>query len=102
MNPAALKVHLTDLRKGGILIVNDDAFEEKNLKKAGYVTNPLDDEKLDKAFQVFRVPMGRLVMEASQDVDLPVSDKGRSRNLFAVGLISWLFQVPTDATRRFV
>ena len=102
MNPAAFKVHLRDLRKGGILIVNDDAFEERNLKKAGYETNPLDDEALSKNYTVYRVPMGRLVMEASADVDLPVSDKGKSRNLFAVGLICWLFQLPVSATERFI
>ncbi|MFA6318795.1 MAG: 2-oxoacid:acceptor oxidoreductase family protein, partial [Elusimicrobiota bacterium] len=102
MNPASLKVHLPDLRCGGILIVNEDAFEEKAWKKAGYAADPLADGSIAAAWVLHKVPMARLVAEAGADLDLSPAEKSQARNLFAVGLISWLFQLPTGSTEGFV
>ncbi|MBI5623843.1 MAG: 2-oxoacid:acceptor oxidoreductase subunit alpha [Elusimicrobia bacterium] len=102
MNPAALKVHLPDLRPGGILIVNETAFEEKAVKKAGFSADPLTDGTIEGRWVLHKVPMGRLVVEAGADLDLAPAEKSKARNLFAVGLISWLFQIPTASTEGFV
>src|SRR5687768_16904762 len=69
MNPAALKVHLTDLPRGGIIVANTDEFNETNLKKAGYTTNPLEDGSLN-SYRVFQVPIGTMNSRALKDVDL--------------------------------
>ena len=66
MNPAALKANLIDLRSGGMIIANEEAFEERNLAKAGFTTNPLDDGSLG-GYRVFKVPMERLTTEAVKD-----------------------------------
>lgn len=95
MNPAALKAHLHDLVKGGLLLVNSDAFEERNLAKAGYDTNPLEDGSLD-AYQFLQAPMDELTKEAVKDTGVKGRETLRSKNFFALGLVSWIYQRPLD------
>ncbi len=95
MNPAALKAHLHDLVKGGLLIVNSDAFEERNLAKAGYDTNPLEDGSLD-AYTFLQAPMDELTKEAVKDTGVKGRETLGSKNFFALGLMSWTYQRPLD------
>lgn len=97
MNPAALKTSLKDLKPGGMLIVNINAFTEINLKKAGYDKNPLEDGLNDK-YQVFSIEISRLTQLALEDMNLPGKIIDRSRNLFALGLMYWLYTRPMDTT----
>jgi 2-oxoglutarate ferredoxin oxidoreductase subunit alpha len=97
MNPAALKKNLKDLRQGGTLIVNTDAFDERNLAKAGYESNPLDDGTLD-GFRVIAVPMDELTKEAVKDSGVSGRSVLRSKNFLALGLLAWLFHRPTEPT----
>ena len=101
MNPAALKANLVDLRPGGMIIANEEAFEERNLAKAGFVTNPLDDGSLD-GYRVFKVPMERLTKEAVKDTGVTGRDVLRSKNFFALGLISWVFNRPLETSIKWV
>ena len=94
MNPAALKTNIKDLPKGGTLIVNADAFNERNLQKAGYAANPLEDGSLDE-FQVHEVPLTTLTVGALKDIEGVTSREAeRSKNMFALGLMSWLYGRP--------
>ncbi|HEY6629304.1 MAG TPA: 2-oxoacid:acceptor oxidoreductase subunit alpha [Acidimicrobiia bacterium] len=97
MNPAALKKELKDLRQGGTLVVNSDAFDERNLAKAGYTANPLDDGTLD-GFRVISVPMDELTKEAVKDSGVSGRSVLRSKNFLALGLLAWLFHRPTEPT----
>lgn len=97
MNPAALMTNLKDLRQGGTLVVNSDAFDERNLAKAGYQSNPLDDDSL-KGYRVIKVPMDDLTKEAVKDTGVKGRNVLRSKNLFALGLMAWLFHRPTEPT----
>jgi 2-oxoglutarate ferredoxin oxidoreductase subunit alpha len=99
MNPAALKTNLRDLPKGGTLIVNRDAFTERNLEKAGYEGSPLDDGSLDE-YHVHEVPLTTLTLEALKEVDVTKREAERSKNMFALGLMSWLYHRPTEGTSR--
>jgi 2-oxoglutarate ferredoxin oxidoreductase subunit alpha len=101
MNPAALRTNLKDLPKGGTLIVNRDAFTDRNLQKAGYTANPLDDGSLDD-FHVHEVPLTSLTLEALKDVDVTKREAERSKNMFALGLMSWLYTRPTEGTIAFI
>jgi 2-oxoglutarate ferredoxin oxidoreductase subunit alpha len=102
MNPAALKANLASLERGATIIVNEDAFSTRNLQKAGYEDSPLDDDSLD-AFQVKRVPMTTLVTRAIEGIEGASSrDAQRARNLFALGVVSWLYERPTDVTERWI
>jgi 2-oxoglutarate/2-oxoacid ferredoxin oxidoreductase subunit alpha len=102
MNPAALKTNIRDLPKGGTLIVNSDAFNERNLQKAGYAANPLEDGSLDE-FQVHSVPLTTLTVGALKEVEGVTSREAeRSKNMFALGLMSWLYGRPVDATVSFL
>ncbi|MDX1468031.1 MAG: 2-oxoacid:acceptor oxidoreductase subunit alpha [Acidimicrobiia bacterium] len=101
MNPAALKKNLKDLRQGGTLIVNTDTFDERNLAKAGYETNPLEDDSLE-GFRVIRVPMDELTKEAVKDTGVSGRSVLRSKNFFALGLMAWLFHRPTEPTLEWV
>jgi 2-oxoglutarate/2-oxoacid ferredoxin oxidoreductase subunit alpha len=101
MNPAALRTNLKDLPKGGTLVVNRDAFNERNLQKAGYTANPLDDGTLDD-FNVHEVPLTTLTLEALKDVEITKREAERSKNMFALGLMSWLYTRPTDGTLGFI
>jgi 2-oxoglutarate ferredoxin oxidoreductase subunit alpha len=100
MNPAALKVHLRDLPKGGVLIVNEDEFNQTNLRKATYTSNPLEDGSLS-AYRVYRVPIGTLNARALRDTGLSAQDIDRSKNMFALGLMFWMYSRPMDTTIKF-
>jgi 2-oxoglutarate ferredoxin oxidoreductase subunit alpha len=101
MNPAALKTNLRDLPKGGTLIVDVDAFTDRNLTKAGYPANPLEDGSLDD-YHVHGVKLTSMTLEALKDVDVTKREAERSKNMFALGLMSWLYHRPTDGTISFL
>ncbi len=102
MNPAALKANLKDLRRGKDLVVNTDAFTAGNLKKAGYATNPLEDGTVDE-FQVHRVPLTKMTIDAVGAVDgVNKKEAERAKNMFALGLMSWLYHRPTEGTLAFL
>jgi 2-oxoglutarate ferredoxin oxidoreductase subunit alpha len=102
MNPAALKTNIRDLPKGGTLIVNSDAFNDRNLQKAGYAVNPLEDGSLSE-WQVHLVPLTSLTVGALKDVEGVTSREAeRSKNMFALGLMSWLYGRPIEPTIEFL
>jgi len=101
MNPAALKTNLKDLPKGGTLIVNRDAFTERNLDKAGFTANPLEDGSLEE-FQVHDVALTSMTLEALKDVEVTKREAERAKNMFALGLMSWLYNRPTEGTLSFL
>lgn len=101
MNPAALKTNLGDLRAGGILIVNSDAFESKGLDQAGYATNPLEDDSL-KNYRLFPVAMTKLTRASVEGLELSQKEKDRCRNFFAMGLVFWLYDRPLEPTQRYI
>ncbi|MEV4733638.1 2-oxoacid:acceptor oxidoreductase subunit alpha [Saccharopolyspora sp. NPDC049426] len=102
MNPAALKSNLGDLPHGGILIVNTDEFTKRNLTKVGYDADPLEGEVLDDLYAVHRVQMGTLTQGALADTGLGKKDAERCKNMFALGLLSWMYHRPTEGTERFL
>ncbi len=102
MNPAALKANVGDLPAGGILIVNTDEFTKRNLTKVGYAANPLDGDELDGSFTVHRVAMGELTRGAVEPAGVSRKDAERCKNMFALGLLSWMYHRPTDGTERFL
>jgi len=97
MNPAALKAHLKELLVGGLLIVNSDAFDKRNLDKVGYDANPLEDDSL-KSYQVYDIPMTSMTLEAVKGVGLGKKEAGRCKNMFALGVISWMYGRPLEPT----
>jgi 2-oxoglutarate ferredoxin oxidoreductase subunit alpha len=101
MNPAALKANIRDLPPGGMLIVNTDEFTKRNLAKVGYEGSPLDDESLD-SFQVHKVAMATLTQGALESTGLGKKDAERAKNMFALGLLSWMYHRPTEGTERFL
>ena len=101
MNPAALKAHLHDLAPNGMLILNEDAFDEKNITKAGYKVDPRESGELD-GYRVFQVPMEKLTKEALEEFDLPGRAVLRSKNMIALGLISWTFNRPIEDTENWI
>jgi 2-oxoglutarate ferredoxin oxidoreductase subunit alpha len=101
MNPAALKANLELMAKGTILLVNSDAFEERNLTKAGYAENPLSDGSLG-AYTVYEVPMTSITQEVCKEAGVKPRDAERSKNFFALGLVSWLYTRPIDPTLEWI
>ena len=101
MNPAALRANVGALPKGAILLVNVDAFDERNLAKAGYDTNPLTDSSLG-AFTVYEVPMTSITQEVCKEAGVKPRDAERSKNFFALGLVSWLYTRPVDPTIEWI
>lgn len=101
MNPAALKTNIGDLPRGGILIVNEDEFNDTNLKKAAYAANPLEDGSL-QAYRVFRVPVSTLNARALKDSSLTPVQIDRCKNMFALGLMFWMYSRPLDVTERWI
>ncbi len=95
MNPAALKANLGDLRKGGLILVNTDAFDERNLSKAGYGDNPLANGDLE-GYHVLSAPMEELTKLAVKDTGVKGRSILRSKNFFALGLVSWMYNRPTQ------
>jgi 2-oxoglutarate ferredoxin oxidoreductase subunit alpha len=101
MNPAALKANVGDLAAGGILIVNTDEFTKRNLTKVGYEANPLEGDSLAQ-YQVHKVAMATLTQGALADTGLGKKDAERCKNMFALGLLSWMYHRPTEGTERFL
>ncbi len=101
MNPAALKANLEDLPRGGDLIVNTDEFSKRNLAKVGYAQSPVDDGSLE-AYNVHPLALTSLTVEALKDFDLSRKEAERAKNMFALGLLSWLYGRPTEGTERFL
>lgn len=101
MNPAALKVNLPNLKKHGIIIVNLDAFDKKNLGLAKYESNPLEDNSL-AGYRVFPVAITTMTIEALKDCGLKPKEVARSKNFFALGLMYWLFNRPFEPTLEWV
>jgi 2-oxoglutarate/2-oxoacid ferredoxin oxidoreductase subunit alpha len=101
MNPAALRTNLKDLPKGGTLIVNLDAFSERNLQKAGYTASPLDDSSLAD-YNVVRVPLTSMTVESVKGIEVTPREAERSKNFFALGLMSWLYGRPIESTLEFI
>lgn len=101
MNPAALKSNIDDLERGGILVVNEDAFTKTNLTKAGMTENPLEDDSLSR-FQLFRVPIDKLNAEACKETGLTGRAAARCKNFYALGLTYWLYGRPLDPTLRWI
>jgi 2-oxoglutarate ferredoxin oxidoreductase subunit alpha len=102
MNPAALKTNVKDLPNGGTLIVDADAFSERNLRKAGYASNPLEDGSLDE-YQLHKVPLTSLTVGALKEVEgVTPREAERSKNMFALGLMSWLYGRPIEPTIHFL
>jgi 2-oxoglutarate ferredoxin oxidoreductase subunit alpha len=97
MNPAALKADLQTVARGGIVIVNEDAFTQRNIEKAGYTTDPVTDGTLD-GYQVFKVPMTSITLRATEDVGIGKKEAERAKNMFALGLVSWMFDRPAETT----
>ncbi len=101
MNPAALKADLHRLEMGGTLIVNEDSFDERNLEKAGYDANPLDDGTVAN-YRVLKVPMTSITKEVCSELGVKPRDAERSKNFFALGLVSWMYTRPTDPTMEWI
>jgi 2-oxoglutarate/2-oxoacid ferredoxin oxidoreductase subunit alpha len=99
MNPAALRTNLKDLKRGGILILDEDYFDKQELEKAGYKTNPLEDGSL-VAYHVVKVPLTTLNRNALEGMEMSQKDVDRCRNSFALGLVYWLYQRPLEPTIR--
>lgn len=101
MNPAALKANLGDLKPNGILIANTDEFVERNLKKAGYAGNPLEDGSV-AGYRVFQVPLATLTKRALEGTGLDAKAVERCKNFFALGMAYWLFSRPIEPTMRYL
>ncbi|RJQ84554.1 2-oxoacid:acceptor oxidoreductase subunit alpha [Amycolatopsis panacis] len=101
MNPAALKANLADVPRGGTIILNTDEFTKRNLVKVGYAEDPTADETLS-GFQLHRVAMSTLTQGALAGTGLGKKDAERCKNMFALGLLSWMYHRPTEGTERFL
>jgi 2-oxoglutarate ferredoxin oxidoreductase subunit alpha len=100
MNPAALQANLADVRPGGMIVINADAFTEKNLERAGYAADPLPAVR--ERFRLVEIPLARLTFEALADLNLSQRDAARSKNFFALGLMCWLYGRPIETTLRWI
>ena len=101
MNPAALKANLADLPRGATIIVDTDEFNRRNLAKVGYAVSPLDDDSLE-SYHVHALPLTSITVDSLADHPLTRKDKERAKNMFALGLLSWLYTRPTSTTERFI
>jgi 2-oxoglutarate/2-oxoacid ferredoxin oxidoreductase subunit alpha len=101
MNPAALKTNLRDLKKGGILVINTDAFGQNDLDKAKYKVNPLDDGSL-VGYRQIRVSVSKLTREAVKECGLSPREQDRCKNFFALGLVYWMYERPLEATIKWI
>ena len=102
MNPAALKVHQKDIIPGGTIIANTDAFTKKNLNFAGYENNPIEDGTLDDYFTVIPIEMNKMVKAACEGIDLSPKLVARTKNLFALGVLFYMYDRPLDATEKWL
>jgi 2-oxoglutarate ferredoxin oxidoreductase subunit alpha len=101
MNPAALKANIADVPRGAEIIVNTDEFTKRALQKVGYPASPLDDGSLD-GYSMHPVPLTTLTVEALKDFGLTRKEAERSKNMFALGLLSWMYHRPTEGTEKFL
>ncbi len=101
MNPAALKANIKDLPRGADLIANTDEFTKRNLEKVGYTSNPLEDGSLDP-YTVHAIALTAQTVEALKGFAVSKKEAERSKNMYALGLLSWLYSRPTDSTREFL
>ncbi|MFJ9179031.1 2-oxoacid:acceptor oxidoreductase subunit alpha [Streptomyces sp. NPDC102360] len=101
MNPAALKANIADVPRGAEVIVNTDEFTKRAMQKVGYAESPLEDGSLD-GYHVHPVPLTTLTVEALKEFELSRKDAGRSKNMFALGLLSWMYHRPTEGTEKFL
>ncbi|MET9746934.1 2-oxoacid:acceptor oxidoreductase subunit alpha [Streptomyces ardesiacus] len=101
MNPAALKANVGDLPHGAEIIVNTDEFTKRAMQKVGYATSPLEDGSLD-GYRLHPVPLTTLTVEALTEFDLSRKEAERSKNMFALGLLSWMYHRPTEGTEKFL
>ena len=101
MNPAALKANLGEVRKGATIIVNTDEFTKRNLQKVGYANNPLEDDSL-AGYDVHLVGLTSMTLRALADHPISKKDAERSKNMFALGLLSWLYSRPYESTMSFL
>ena len=102
MNPAALQVHQKEVKPGGTIICNANAFTPKNLKLAGYESNPLEDKTLDDYFTLYAIEMGKMVSLACEGLDLSSKIVDRSKNLYALGLLFWIYDRPLQPTKDWL
>tara|TARA_Y100000996_G_scaffold408604_1_gene387959 strand:- start:290 stop:2137 length:1848 start_codon:yes stop_codon:yes gene_type:complete len=102
MNPAALKAHLCDLKDNGMLIVNLANYSPKNLKLAGYESNPIEDETIIDKYRLIKVDMSEMVMKALEDMDLNAKSKARCTNMFALGLLYWIYERDMKSSISFL
>ncbi len=96
MNPAALKANVGDVPKGATIIANTDEFTKRSLAKVGYQANPLEDGSLSD-FKVSQVPLTSMTLKAVEDFEVSKKDGQRAKNMFALGLLSWMYNRPTEA-----
>ena len=101
MNPAALKANLGDLKENGVILLNEDSFQEANLKKAGFQEDPRQNGLL-KSYQIISIPITSLTIQALKDFDIRDKDKERSKNMFALGIAYWLFSRSLEPTIRWL
>jgi 2-oxoglutarate ferredoxin oxidoreductase subunit alpha len=101
MNPAALKADLHTVEGGGTVILNEDAFTQRNIEKAGYAADPRQDGTLE-GFQLFEVPMTSITVRATEDIGISKKEAERAKNMFALGLVSWMFGRPTETTLNWL
>ncbi|MCB1324427.1 MAG: 2-oxoacid:acceptor oxidoreductase subunit alpha [Spirochaetales bacterium] len=102
MNPAALKSNIEDLKRGGILLANTDAFDRRNLDKVKYAENPLDDDTIQERFQIIRAPITQLTRTALEDLGLPQNQVDRCKNFFALGITYWLYSRNPETTLDWI
>jgi 2-oxoglutarate ferredoxin oxidoreductase subunit alpha len=101
MNPAALKADLHTVERGGTVILNEDAFTARNIEKAGYGADPRQDGTLE-GFQLFEVPMTSITVRATEEIGISKKEAERAKNMFALGLVSWMFGRPTETTLNWL
>jgi len=101
MNPAALKANIADLPRGGDLIVNTDEFTKRNLAKVGYQASPLEDGSLEQ-YRVHALPITSMTVKALESFDITRKDAERAKNMFALGMLSWLYDRPAEGTLAFL
>jgi 2-oxoglutarate ferredoxin oxidoreductase subunit alpha len=101
MNPAALKANIADVPRGAEIIVNTDEFTKRAMQKVGYAANPLEDGSLD-GYNVHPVPLTTMTVEALKEFELSRKEAERSKNMFALGLLSWMYHRPTEGTEKFL
>ncbi|MFJ8865763.1 2-oxoacid:acceptor oxidoreductase subunit alpha [Streptomyces sp. NPDC102473] len=101
MNPAALKANIADVPRGADIIVNTDEFTKRPMAKVGYAESPLEDGSLE-AYNVHPVPLTTLTIEALKEFGLSRKEAERSKNMFALGLLSWMYNRPTEGTETFL